>query len=178
MDNQPQWQPISLLPVFNDMIDGMLDASQEQLANMQLVSEKPHVMDDATLQRVVELYSKQLEDQWLFEEQCSRWLRESLNPGEIREIERLIVHAAKLRASNEQILQIADRIRHSTIDSILGMDEFELMEALASGKLKPPISGLFRIRVKSSNLSVLRRQDGTPSDFGTSGGGRSSMSSI
>jgi hypothetical protein len=139
MDNQPQWQPISVLPVFTDMIDGMLDASQEQLANMELVSEKPHVMDDATLQRVVRLYSEQLEDQWLFEEQFSRWLRESLKPEETREIERLMAQAAKLKASNEQILQIIDQIRHSTIDSILGMDEFELMEALASGKLKPPI---------------------------------------
>jgi hypothetical protein len=139
MDNQPQWQPISVLPVFTDMIDGMLDASQEQLANMELVSEKPHVMDDATLQRVVRLYSEQLEDQWLFEEQFSRWLRESLKPEETREIERLMAQAAKLKASNEQILQIAGQIRHSTIDSILGMDDFELMEALASGKLKPPI---------------------------------------
>jgi hypothetical protein len=139
MDKQPQWQPISMLPVFTDMIDGMLDASQEQLASMQLVSEKPHVMDDATLQRVVGLYSEQLEDQWLFEEQFSRWLRESLKPEETREIERLMAQAAKLKASNEQILQIADQIRHSTIDSILGMDDFELMEALASGKLKPPI---------------------------------------
>jgi hypothetical protein len=50
-----------------------------------------------------------------------------------------MAQAAKLKVSNEQILQIADQIRHSTIDSILGMDEFELMEALASGKLKPPI---------------------------------------
>jgi hypothetical protein len=139
MDKQPQWQPISMLPVFTDMIDGMLDASQEQLVSMQLVSEKPHVMDDATLQRVVGLYSEQLEDQWLFEEQFSRWLRESLKPEETREIERLMAQAAKLKASNEQILQIADQIRHSTIDSILGMDDFELMEALASGKLKPPI---------------------------------------
>jgi hypothetical protein len=139
MDKQPQWQPISMLPVFTDMIDGMLDASQEQLANMELVSEKPHVMDDATLQRVVRLYSEQLEDQWLFEEQFSRWLRESLKPEETREIERLMAQAAKLKASNEQILQIAGQIRHSTIDSILGMDDFELMEALASGKLKPPI---------------------------------------
>ena len=41
-----------------------------------------------------------------------------------------MAQAAKLKASNEQILQIVDQIRHSTIDSILGMDEFELMEAL------------------------------------------------
>ena len=65
MDEQPQWQPISILPMCADMVDGMLESSQEQLANMQLAREKPHIMDDATLQRVVELYSNQLEDHWL-----------------------------------------------------------------------------------------------------------------
>ena len=138
MDKQPQWQPISMLAVFTDMIDGMLEASQEQLANMQMVRQKPHVMDDATLQRVVELYSNQLEDHWLFEEQFSRWLQGNLTPEETRETERLMAQAAKLKSSNEQILQIADEVKHSTIDSILGMDDIELMEALASGKLKPP----------------------------------------
>ena len=39
-------------------------------------------------------------------------------------------------------------------------------------------TGLFRIRVKSSNLSALSRQHGMPRGFGAKGGGRSSISSI
>jgi hypothetical protein len=139
MDEQPQWQPISMLPVFTDMVDGMLDASQEQLANMQSARDKPHIMDDATLQRVVDLYNNQLEDHWLFEEQFTRWLRQNLEPEQIREIERLKVQATKLKACNEEILKIAEEIKGSTIDSILGMDEFELIDAVLSGKLKPPM---------------------------------------
>ena len=84
---------------------------------MEMVSEKSHVMDDTTLQRVVRLYSEQLEDQWLFEEQFSRWLQESLKSEETREIERLMVQSAKLKVSNEQILQIVDQIRHATLSS-------------------------------------------------------------
>jgi len=53
MDEQPQWQPISILPMYTNMVDGMLESSQEQLANMQLAREKPHIIDDAPLQRVV-----------------------------------------------------------------------------------------------------------------------------
>jgi hypothetical protein len=46
------------------------------------------------------------------------------------------------------------------------------------GDTEQRISGLIRIRVKSSNLSALHRQDGIQSDFGTRGGGRISMSNI
>lgn len=139
MDEQPQWQPISMLPVFTNMVDQMLASSQEQLIHMQLAREKPHIMDDATLQRVVELYSNQLEDQWLFEEQFNRWLREDLRSEQIREIERLKVQATRIKACNEQILDITEEIRGSTIDNILAMDEVELMDAVLSGKLKPPM---------------------------------------
>ena len=139
MDEQPQWQPISILPMYTNMVDGMLESSREQLANMQLACEKPHIMDDATLQRAVELYSNQLEDHWLLEEQFSRWLRQHLKSEQTREIERLKVQATKLKACNEQILEIAEDIRDSTIDSIMGMDEFELIDAVLSGKLKPPM---------------------------------------
>ncbi len=139
MDEQPQWQPISMLLVFTDMVDGMLEASQEQLDNMQLAREKPHIMDDATLQRVVELYTNQLEDHRLFEEQFTRWLQQNLTSEQTREIERLQVQATALKACNEQILEITENIRGSTIDSVMGMDEFELIDALLLGKLKPPV---------------------------------------
>lgn len=138
MDEQPQWQPISMLPIFTDMVDGMLEASREQLDNMQLAREKPHIMDDATLQRVVELYTNQIEDHRLFEEQFTRWLQQNPTSEQTREIERLQVQATALKACNEQILEITENIRGSTIDSVMGMDEFELIDALLSGKLKPP----------------------------------------
>lgn len=98
---QPQWQPISMLPVFTDMIDGMLEASLEQLDNMRLAVEKPHVMDDATMTRVFKLYSEQLEDHWLFEQQFARWSKDPLSEDQRIEIERLTRQANTLKATNE-----------------------------------------------------------------------------
>ena len=59
-DQQIQWHPISMLPTFTFMVDGMLEESLVQLSNMRGVVDKPHVLDDATLNRVFDLYDKQL----------------------------------------------------------------------------------------------------------------------
>ena len=53
----PQWQPISMLLNFTEMIDGMLESSVEQTNNMRAVEHKPHVMDDATMKRIIKLDS-------------------------------------------------------------------------------------------------------------------------
>ncbi len=138
-EQQPQWQPISMLPVFTDMVDGMLAASEEQLSSMRLAVDKPHVLDDATLNRVIELYDEQLKDHWLFEEQFARWKKDNLSVEEDKEINRLTEQSSKLKDTNEEILRIAHSVEHATIDKILDMDEAELAIAVLSGKIKPPI---------------------------------------
>ncbi len=137
-EQQPQWQPISMLPVFTDMVDGMLESSVEQLRNMRIAVDKPHVLDDAILSRVIEQYEKQLEDHWLFEEQFARWKNDNLRFSEEKEVDRLIRQSAKLRHTNEEILKIAHSVEHATIDKILDMDDAELGMAVLSGKIKPP----------------------------------------
>ena len=62
-----------MLPTFAFMVDGMLEESLAQLSKMREVVNKPHVLDDATLNRVLDLYDKQLDDQRYFVEQFSSW---------------------------------------------------------------------------------------------------------
>ena len=137
-EQQPQWQPLSMLPVFSDMVDGMLEASAEQLNNMRLAADKPHVLDDATLNLVIEQYDEQLKDHWLFEEQFARWKKDNLSDEKEKEINRLTEQSSKLKDTNEEILRIAHSVEHATIDRILDMDEAELAIAVLSGKMKPP----------------------------------------
>lgn len=137
-EQQPQWQPLTLLPMFSEMVDGMLESSEEQLAAMQQVANKPHALDDATLSRVVKLYVEQLEDHWLFEEQFAHWKKETLNEKEAREVDRLVVQSATLKRVNEAILTIARSIEHLTIDKVMAMDETELAIKELSGEMKPP----------------------------------------
>ena len=101
---QPQWQPVSMLPVFTDMVDGMLESSAVQLDNMRSVMDKLHVLDDAMLDLIIVLYSNQLEDHWLFEEQFVGWKQGNLSDAEEVEIDRLVKQSSKLKEVNEEIL--------------------------------------------------------------------------
>ena len=138
-DQQIQWQPISMLPTFTFMVDGMLEESLVQLDNIRKAVDKPHVLDDATLNRVFDLYDKQLDDQRFFVEQFFRWKQGNLSDAERKEVDRLTKQSATLKDVNEEILQIAHSIKHETIDKILAMDEVELAIAVLSGKIKLPV---------------------------------------
>lgn len=128
-----------MLPVFTEMVDDMLESSQEQLSNLKLVVDRPHVLDDVTLGRIFKLYTEQLEDQWLFEQQFTRWKKESLDSGALQEVNRLALQAVRLKETNEKILALAKEIAPGTIDKILSMDDLELGMAVLTGQIKPPL---------------------------------------
>jgi len=54
---EPTWQPLSQLPMIAYMIDGMTNSAEEQLVNMGQAEERPHVLDNATLDRLTQVWS-------------------------------------------------------------------------------------------------------------------------
>ena len=134
----PPWQPISMLPVFTDMIDGILESSIDQLANLRQVENKPHVLDDETVQRIIRLYTEQLEGNWVVERQLEHWKHSNIEDGQLQEVIRLITQTSSLKKHSEEILALAHSIEHGTIDKIMAMDDAELGIAVLSGKMKPP----------------------------------------
>jgi hypothetical protein len=69
----PHWNPISRLPEIATAIDGMLEMAEEQYRTLLEVRERPHVLDDSTVGSVIEVFTKESEDLWLYEEQLRRW---------------------------------------------------------------------------------------------------------
>ena len=88
MANQPEpdWKPISALPMFTTIIDGMLADTQEQYETLLPAKEKPLVLDDEIVVRVLRLYETQRDDFWLFEEQFARWQQTSLTTQQQQEV--------------------------------------------------------------------------------------------
>ena len=134
----PNWQPISALLTFAFIIDGMLHENQEQYKNLLEARDKPHVLDDATLDRVVSVYAAHLEDVSIFDEQLSRWRKERLSPNQSQEVERLTRQVEKLRKMCEQLLSLAAELREGTIDRIMEKSDIELALDVLTGKIKPP----------------------------------------
>jgi len=93
----PQWQPITYLSLLAQHIDGMLEPAQEQYTNLQEARPKPWILDDYTVQRVIEVFTVQRDDLWLFEEQLQRWSGLSLTTRQRTEVTRLGEQMAKLR---------------------------------------------------------------------------------
>jgi len=139
MNNEPNWQPISMLPIVSESVDGMLSATEDQLVNLRAAQAKPHVMDDHTLNRVAKVYNEQLEHIELFEKQLYRWQKENLTADQATEVSRLLKQSIQLKAATQAVLEMAQSMGHKTIDKIMAMDEFELLEGIASGRIKPPM---------------------------------------
>lgn len=120
------------------MIDGMLEEVQSQHQNMLEAQKKPHTMDDATIARVIDVYSEQHEFLWVYREQLSRWKQENPTPKQTKEITRLEKQVDKIDQTLTGILSIADDIKDKTIDSILGKNDMDLAMDVLMGNLKMP----------------------------------------
>jgi len=60
------------------MIDGLLEGAQEQYATLLEARPTPHALDDYTVARVVEVFTAQRDDLWLWDEQLTRWDAEGI----------------------------------------------------------------------------------------------------
>src|SRR5208282_5118802 len=60
-NDQVNWQPISQMPLIASMIDTSLDDTREHLATLTRAKARPHVLDDATIDRVEKVYTEQME---------------------------------------------------------------------------------------------------------------------
>jgi hypothetical protein len=126
LSEQPNWQPISQLPLIASLIDGGV---AEAMAQRQILTEaraRPHLLDDATLDRLDQVYSE--EQQWLgfCEEQLRRWRQDQPAPAEAREIARLATEIERLKPLVAEILALSAEIRTGTIDRIMEMSDLEL----------------------------------------------------
>lgn len=98
------------------------------------------MLDDHTLDRVFEVYSVQLDDLWMFDDQLARWAKGTLTPTEGAEVERLKGQTTLLRERLGAILNLAEELRAGTLDRIMEKSDLELgLEALLG--LRPPPSG-------------------------------------
>ena len=137
-DPKINWQPISALPTITYIIDGMLHDTQNQHQLLLEAQDKPHVLDDYTVDRVIRVYNTQLEDTSLYDEQLSRWKKEQLSDSQRQEVERLTKQMETLREVCEEILSLAVELKEGTIDRILEKSDIEIALEVLAGKLKLP----------------------------------------
>src|SRR5271165_6371934 len=71
--NQVNWQPISQMPLIATMITASLNDTREHLGTLTKAKDRPHVLDDATIDRVEQVHTEQMQYINIYTQQIARW---------------------------------------------------------------------------------------------------------
>ena len=129
------WQPISQMPLIASMIDGALDDTRDHVGTLNEARDRPHVLDDATIDRVERVHSEQLEYIDIYDQQISRWRTEKPSADRTRKLDQMEEQNQQLRAVTMEVLALAGELRKGSIDRIMEMSDLELgLKALPGGR--------------------------------------------
>ncbi|PFT90525.1 hypothetical protein COK81_16065 [Bacillus thuringiensis] len=124
---EPNWQPISALSMIANMIDEQLEESQEQYITLLETQQKPHVLDDYTVHRVIQVYTDQLEFLPIYIMQLEKWQNEvSLTLTQQNEIKRLQEQVTLWKQVLTDILNLANKLKEETIEKVMSKSDLEL----------------------------------------------------
>jgi signal transduction histidine kinase len=124
--NQPIVHGIEMLPTFTTIIDGMADSAQEIYASLQEAKSEPTRLDDATIARVLTMYTEQITFYPLHRDQLTHWLATSPTASQRREIERLLVVLDGLETTVQRLLSLARKLSQFTIEKVIAMPAEQL----------------------------------------------------
>ncbi len=124
--NQVNWQPISQMPLISSMIDTALNDTREHLGTLSKAKDRPHVLDDATIDRVDRVHTEQMEFIDIYTRQIARWRTEKPSASQARELDRMEKQNQQLRGVTADVLTLARELRKGTIERVLGMSDLEL----------------------------------------------------
>src|ERR1700693_661098 len=85
--NQVNWQPISQMALISSMIDTSLNDTREHLGTLSKATDRPHVLDDATIDRVEQVHAEQMDYVEIYTQQISRWRNEKPSAAQSRELD-------------------------------------------------------------------------------------------
>ena len=87
---------------------------------------RPGSLDNATVERVVRVYTEEVELLAVYGEQLGRWRSGPLTVDQRLEVERLRGQLAHNRDADGAILTLAENLKATTIDAILAKSDLEL----------------------------------------------------
>lgn len=116
-------KPLSAIDSISSLIDGMLIEVHDQHQNLLETQQNSHSLDYKTLQRVIVLYSEELDFLQIYRQHFSLWGLEQPSPEQSLEITRLEQQVEHIEPLLHSILEIARNLKGNTIEGILDMKD-------------------------------------------------------
>jgi len=123
---QVNWQPINQMPLIASMITASLNDTREHLGTLTKATDRPHVLDDATIDRVEQVHTEQMQYINIYTQQIARWRTAKPSAVQAKELDRMEKQNQQLRDVTADVLALAGELRKGTIERILGMSDLEL----------------------------------------------------
>jgi hypothetical protein len=124
--NRVNWQPISQMPLVASMITTSLNDTREHLGTLTKATDRPHVLDDATIDRVEQVHTEQMQYINIYTQQIARWRTAKPSAVQAKELDRMEKQNQQLRDVTTDVLALAGELRKGTIERVLGMSDLEL----------------------------------------------------
>ena len=140
MTKKIKFHALDMIPMYIEISAAQLQDALEQLKNLEACKNKPHVLDDETIDRVIKLYSQQGELLLVALKQCKTWRGQNPIPTQLKDIERIEKFTKKLETTGKQILFLANHYKAHTINRILEKNDVELALDYLLGNLYDPLN--------------------------------------
>ena len=124
--NQVNWQPISQMPLIASMITASLNDTREHLGTLTKAKDRPHVLDDATIDRVEQVHTEQMRYINIYTQQIARWRTAKPSAVQAKELDCMENQNQQLRDVTTDVLALAGELRKGTIERVLGVSGLEL----------------------------------------------------
>jgi hypothetical protein len=125
-DSPVNWQPISQMLLIASMIDGALDDTREHIETLRQALGRPHVLDDAVIDRVELVHTEQRQFVDIYARQIDRWRGECRSAAQRHELDRMDEQNRQLGAVTTDVLAAAAELRKGTIDRVVDISGLEL----------------------------------------------------
>ncbi len=127
MQKQPNWYPLDLLSRYLNLSKDQLSVAQNQLQNLISCKNRPHILDDQTINKITQVCNTQNESTSIYIEQCNKWRKQNPNDEQLSNIINVENNIKQVEVINNQILDlIKNNFKDRTIDSIFQKSDFEL----------------------------------------------------
>ena len=118
--------PIADLSLLSAGVNGMLNAGHDLLALLKEAKLKPHILDDAIIERTSQVYSDQKEEIKKYWTSLRQWRAKTPSPAEQKALNVLEVALKKVNSMHDEILDQVEFFRPRTVEQVLSQDDVGL----------------------------------------------------
>ena len=131
------WYPIEQISMFETVIAEQIEDAEECYANFLKVKDKPHILDNATIDRAIQIYTERMEFIEHYDRQFARWrVVANLTHFQHSRLDALSFRNKYHRTKVEELLFLIKEVSVGTIDQIMEVNDLELALKVLSGEIK------------------------------------------